>query len=846
MQKRIFSFTLILSIVLSLCSFNAYAKAPGVQTMIPINVTDTSAVLRGYVTSNSGIKIKEYGFKFVDNYNVSKKKMTTAEHGHPINDEIIQYTQTGLKAGTRYDYHFYAINENGEETTGPAIQFTTAPAKNTSSGTAPTVSGNRAPTLSDTKKPNIDDFDCSEGPTSHPTFDEGTKVEFYAIASDNDEIDEMVLYIDGKEVEREWDDDISYETSSLTAGEHIIKVTVTDVSGNKREETMTVTVIGTWDEEDSDDITLPTQGGGFTNTPQQGNGTTNPDGSWGNTKDEEVVESHTHIPTDYYQTTKYEIISGDDTYHRLVPYYNTECATCYETLKTNVRGESTKEKHVFYYNECGVCGYEKEEIVVATPAPTPKNETSISDFHEKAYNNASSYGGIKVYVNGSKLYFDVEPEIKNGRTMVPLRAIFEALGAEVEWDGATSTVYAYRGNESVELTIGSYYLYTSSGVTTLDQPGYITNGRTLVPVRAISEAFNCDVQWYQEKQLVSIVAKDREYQTDVSNDSLGAEQYLPNESHGTSSDNQKYNKISKYPTPLITYTLYDGSDGYTVPMYTSCSENSNKVANNIAALECKILEFYDNGWCKVTCASGTGYVQIYRFIQNYDTNKAVSPYTKDIAINGTIKVNIREGVPSENWSVSISGGDSPLTVVADDGNAHQIIYYVPKYNTYKMGWVEHRIFEYSIDNSGNTQTATGTVAEMLAFAKSLIDNPNNSYVSGGAGESNGKNGQKFDCSGFTQYVFKQFGIDLPKYSGDQASAATKVPNTQVVNGTITNIQPGDILFSNNGESNHVVIYAGNNTYYHAANPTGGLKVGKFYPEYLNNEFISAHRYEFKR
>lgn len=669
MKKRILSFILAVSAVLSFCSFSAYAKAPGVQTMSPINVTATSAVLRGCVTSNSGIKIKEYGFKFVDNYNVSKKKMTTAEHGHPINDEIIQYTQTGLKAGTRYDYHFYAINENGEETTGPAVQFTTAPA-NPSSGKAPTVSGNRTPTTGDTKKPNIDDFDCSEGPTSHPTFEEGTKVEFYAIASDNDEIDEMVLYIDGKEVEREYDDYISYETSSLTAGDHTIKVTVTDVSGNKSEETMTVTVTETWVEEDSGGIALPTQGGGFSNTPQQGDETTNPDGSWGNTEDEEIVESHTHTPTDYYQTTKYEIISGDDTYHRAVNYYTTECATCYETLETDVRGESNKERHVFYYNECSICGYEKEETVVATPAPTPNNEISIKDFHQKAYNNASSYGGIKVYVNGSKLYFDVEPEITNGRTMVPLRAIFEALGAEVEWDGATSTVYAYRGNESVELTIGSYYLYTSSGVTSLDQPGYIINGRTLVPVRAISEAFNCDVQWYQDKQLVSIVAKDKEYQTVVSNDSLSTEQNIPN--------------------------------------------------------------------------------------------------------------------------------------------------------------------------------ATGTIAEMLAFAKSLIDNPNNSYVSGGAGESNGNNGQKFDCSGFTQYVFKQFGVDLPKFSGDQASAATKVPNTQVVNGTITNIQPGDILFSNNGESNHVVIYAGDNTYYHAANSRAGLKVGTFYPNYLNNEFISAHRYEFNQ
>ncbi|MGQ9532395.1 MAG: copper amine oxidase N-terminal domain-containing protein, partial [Desulfotomaculales bacterium] len=62
---------------------------------------------------------------------------------------------------------------------------------------------------------------------------------------------------------------------------------------------------------------------------------------------------------------------------------------------------------------------------------------------------------IRVQVDGRYLSFDVPPMIENGRTLVPLRALFEALGAEVQWDGETQTVSAVKGDVTVRLTIGS-------------------------------------------------------------------------------------------------------------------------------------------------------------------------------------------------------------------------------------------------------------------------------------------------------------------------------------------------------------------------------------------------------
>lgn len=88
-----------------------------------------------------------------------------------------------------------------------------------------------------------------------------------------------------------------------------------------------------------------------------------------------------------------------------------------------------------------------------------------------------------------------EPVIVNDRTLVPLRAIFEAMGATVEWDDAAKTVTAVRGDTTISLAIGSDQLYVNGQAVTIDVPAQIINERTMVPVRAIAESFGCEVDW---------------------------------------------------------------------------------------------------------------------------------------------------------------------------------------------------------------------------------------------------------------------------------------------------------------------------------------------------------------
>ena len=102
---------------------------------------------------------------------------------------------------------------------------------------------------------------------------------------------------------------------------------------------------------------------------------------------------------------------------------------------------------------------------------------------------------ITVKIDGQQIAFDVPPQLINDRTMVPLRAIFEALGATVDWNGDTQTVMSTKGSTTISLTINNPTMYVNGTAVTLDSPACLIGSRTLVPVRAISEAFGTTVDW---------------------------------------------------------------------------------------------------------------------------------------------------------------------------------------------------------------------------------------------------------------------------------------------------------------------------------------------------------------
>lgn len=121
-----------------------------------------------------------------------------------------------------------------------------------------------------------------------------------------------------------------------------------------------------------------------------------------------------------------------------------------------------------------------------------------------SYAKADSGNSVTVNINGSPLQMDVPPTIIEGRTLVPLRAIFEALGAQVQWDAASQSITATKGNININLTIGSITATNNGTQITLDVPPQIIDGRTLVPARFVGEALGTQVQWDAANQAVDI------------------------------------------------------------------------------------------------------------------------------------------------------------------------------------------------------------------------------------------------------------------------------------------------------------------------------------------------------
>lgn len=127
-----------------------------------------------------------------------------------------------------------------------------------------------------------------------------------------------------------------------------------------------------------------------------------------------------------------------------------------------------------------------------------------------ASNNRAS-NGIAIMFNDQQLDCDQPPVIINGRTLVPLRVIFEALGANVSWENGV--IVSSKGNDTIVMTIGSKQVYKNGDIYESEVAPQIINSRTMVPVRIVAESFNCQVEWYGDADVVYIM--ESTYSTDA-------------------------------------------------------------------------------------------------------------------------------------------------------------------------------------------------------------------------------------------------------------------------------------------------------------------------------------------
>lgn len=233
----------------------------------------------------------------------------------------------------------------------------------------------------------------------------------------------------------------------------------------------------------------------------------------------------------------------------------------------------------------------------------------------------------------------------------------------------------------------------------------------------------------------------------------------------------------------------------------------------------KIVQI-DKEWSKVQSGSHIGYIHN----DYYVTGNDVPAYAEKIKVEklATLKSNMNVRAKASVSSKRIGGAlkGSTYTVKKEYADWVSITFngktgYLKKsYLTieYNFGKPVFYTSENNTSNGGNTSdktTSSGNVSgsAIVEYAKQFIGNP---YVYGGTSLTEG-----CDCSGFTQSVFKHFGISIPRVSRDQANGGTEI--------AISDIQAGDLLFyAKNGTINHVGIYMGNGRIVNASNEKVGI------------------------
>ena len=111
---------------------------------------------------------------------------------------------------------------------------------------------------------------------------------------------------------------------------------------------------------------------------------------------------------------------------------------------------------------------------------------------------------IKVYLDNSQINLSGKAVMENGRVLVPMRSIFEAIGASVNWDANNNLITSVKGNTKIALQISNKNMGLNGKLIALEVAPKIESGRTLVPVRVISESFGYKVNWDSVNKIVHI------------------------------------------------------------------------------------------------------------------------------------------------------------------------------------------------------------------------------------------------------------------------------------------------------------------------------------------------------
>lgn len=176
----------------------------------------------------------------------------------------------------------------------------------------------------------------------------------------------------------------------------------------------------------------------------------------------------------------------------------------YDIMQRFAPGEIEGESRDNWGFEFGISAdmkYEElpEDFVVEYPVLSPENcDNFISYYNVNAYEEADYETPITVNFNGKQIEFDEQPMLFRNRTMVPIRALANAIGItdeNISYDEATERIVLKGDGKEIVMHVGSQYAYLNGELKTFDVPAVENNGRAYIPARAISEFFGKTVDY---------------------------------------------------------------------------------------------------------------------------------------------------------------------------------------------------------------------------------------------------------------------------------------------------------------------------------------------------------------
>ncbi len=164
---------------------------------------------------------------------------------------------------------------------------------------------------------------------------------------------------------------------------------------------------------------------------------------------------------------------------------------------------------------------------------------------------------ILLYINGQQIACDVPPQIVNDRALVPVRAVFEGLNAEISWNDAVKQATIVKDDVKMVFTAGSNTAVLNGTRVLLDAPPVIISDRCLVPIRFISEALGCEILWDNPARAVRITTPAPKPSYTISDISLDAADTSGNR-FAITTDNPNLPEISTSQSPYcIILDFYD-------------------------------------------------------------------------------------------------------------------------------------------------------------------------------------------------------------------------------------------------------------------------------------------------